>query len=205
MLHTTLLSALPAATLFALVMSITPGPNNMMLLASGVNFGFRSTVPHVLGISLGVSLMMLAVGFGLGQVFVHFPVLYPALETASVVYLLYLAWKIGTSGKIETKKGAPRPMRLYEAMAFQLVNPKAWMMVLTAGTTAHLDANFRVNAGWMAIVLCLTGLPCICLWAAFGTAMRRALSQPRWIRVFNVVMALSLVATLYPMLVKLTA
>ena len=177
----------------------------MMLLSSGINFGFRRTMPHLLGISFGVSLMMLAVGFGLGKVFVDYPVLYPVMEAASVVYLLYLAWKIGTSSAIEAKKGTSRPLRLYEAMAFQWVNPKAWMMVLTAGTTLHLSADFGVNAQCMAVVFCVFGLPCICLWAAFGSAMRRALSRPGWIRIFNVTMALSLVATLYPVALKFIA
>jgi threonine/homoserine/homoserine lactone efflux protein len=199
------LSALPAATLFALVTTITPGPNNMMLLSSGINFGFRSTLPHVLGISLGVSLMMIAVGLGLGQVFDHYPVLYPILEACSVAYLLYLAWKIGTSGQIETRKGTPRPMRLHEAMAFQLINPKAWMMALTAATTLHLNPNVGINAVWMAIVFCVVGLPCICLWAVCGRAMRSALARPRWLKAFNVLMALSLVATLYPIAEQLIA
>ncbi|WP_347556863.1 LysE family translocator [Robbsia sp. KACC 23696] len=205
MLQDTVFSALPAAILFALVSSITPGPNNMMLLASGINFGLRRTTPHMVGISLGVASMMLAVGFGLGKIFLRFPVLYPVLEACSVAYLLYLAWKIGTSGAIESRKGTERPMRLYEGMAFQLINPKAWMMVLTAATTLHLSADFGTNAQYMAIIFCLAGFPCICLWAAFGTAMRRALSRPSWIRTFNIVMALSLVATLYPVAMKFFA
>jgi threonine/homoserine/homoserine lactone efflux protein len=205
MLQNTLFSALPAAMLFVLVTSITPGPNNMMLLASGINFGLRRTMPHAVGISLGVAAMMVAVGLGLGTMFTRFPILYPVLEAGSVGYLLYLAWKIGTSGQIEMRKGTQRPMRLYEGMAFQLINPKAWMMVLTAGTTLHLSSDFGINAQYMAIVFCLIGFPCIFLWAAFGTAMRRALSRPRWIRTFNIGMALALVFTLYPVVLKLLA
>src|SRR6202012_3804589 len=94
-------SALPAGILFALVTTITPGPNNTMLLASGVNFGFRRTLPHILGISAGVALLMLSVGFGLGEAFHRWPLLYTVLETASVFYLLYLAWKIATSGQVQ--------------------------------------------------------------------------------------------------------
>ncbi|KKB64942.1 lysine transporter LysE [Robbsia andropogonis] len=205
MLQDTLMSALPAAMLFVLVTSITPGPNNMMLLASGINFGLRRTMPHMVGISLGVSVMMLGVGFGLGKMFTRFPILYPLLEAGSVVYLLYLAWKIGTSGQIETRKGTSRPMRCYEGMAFQLINPKAWMMVLTAATTLHLSNDVDINARYMALVFCLIGFPCIFLWAAFGTAMRRVLSRPSWVRTFNIVMALALVVTLYPVVLKLLA
>ncbi|HEY3598408.1 MAG TPA: LysE family translocator [Paraburkholderia sp.] len=197
-----LLSALPAGILFALVTSITPGPNNTMLLASGVNFGFRRTLPHILGISAGVVLLMLSVGFGLGEAFQRFPLLYTVLETASVVYLLYLAWKIGTAGEVQVRKGERRPMRFLEALMFQWVNPKAWMMVLTAATTIHLSPNFGTNALIMAVLLYVVGLPCICLWAAFGTALRRVLSKPRWLRAFNVVMAVLLVLSLYPIALR---
>ncbi|CAG4922207.1 LysE family translocator [Paraburkholderia gardini] len=199
------LGALPAGILFALVTSITPGPNNTMLLASGVNFGFRRTMPHILGISAGVALLMLSVGFGLGEAFRRFPMLYTTLEVASVVYLLYLAWKIGTSGEIQTRKGERRPMRFHEAIAFQWINPKAWMMVLTAATTIHLSADFGFNSLMMAVLFYVTGLPCICLWAAFGTSLRRLLSNPRWLRAFNIVMASLLVLSMYPVALHLLA
>ncbi|MGF6818073.1 threonine/homoserine/homoserine lactone efflux protein [Paraburkholderia atlantica] len=197
------LSALPAGILFALVTSITPGPNNTMLLASGVNFGFRRTLPHLSGISVGVVLLMLSVGVGLGEAFVHFPVLYTVLEVVSVAYLLYLAWKIGTSGELKLRNGERRPMRFHEAIAFQWVNPKAWMMVLTAATTIHLSNSFGMNAVAMAAVFYVIGFPCICVWAGFGTAMREVLSNPKRLRIFNVAMALLLVGSLYPIALKL--
>lgn len=197
-----ILTALPAGMLFAMVMSITPGPNNLMLLSSGINFGFRRTLPHLLGISAGVALLMLSVGFGLGKAFDRFPVLYTVLEYASVLYLLYLAWKIGTSGEVQTRNGTRRPMRFHEALAFQWVNPKAWMMVLSAATTIHLSMDFGTNAMWMAIVFYLIGFPCVCLWAGFGMAMRRLLSKPVWVRTFNIAMAIALVATVYPAATK---
>jgi threonine/homoserine/homoserine lactone efflux protein len=196
-------SALPAGILFALVTSITPGPNNTMLLASGVNFGFRRTLPHLSGISAGVVLLMLSVGVGLGEAFVHFPVLYTVLEAVSVAYLLVLAWKIGTSGELKLKSGERRPMRFHEAMAFQWVNPKAWMMVLTAATTIHLNQSFGMNAVAMAAVFYVIGFPCICVWAGFGTAMREVLSNPKRLRIFNLAMALLLVGSLYPIALKL--
>ncbi|MGA7780779.1 MAG: LysE family translocator [Paraburkholderia sp.] len=192
------LSALPAGILFALVTSITPGPNNTMLLASGVNFGFRRTLPHLFGISAGVVLLMLSVGFGLGEAFTRFPVLYSALEIASVTYLLYLAWKIGTSGEVKLRKGERRPMKFFEALAFQWVNPKAWMMVLTAATTIHVSERFGSNVMLMALLFYVVGFPCICLWAGFGTAMREVLADPKRLRLFNVGMALLLVGSLYP-------
>ena len=197
------LSALPAGILFALVTSITPGPNNTMLLTSGVNFGFRRTLPHVFGISAGVVLLMLCVGFGLGEAFHRFPALYSVLEIASVAYLLYLAWKIGTSGEVKLRNGERRPMKFHEAIAFQWVNPKAWMMVLTAVTTIHVSENFGSNVMLLAVVFYFIGLPCICLWAGFGTAMRQVLTDPKRLRIFNIAMALSLVVTLYPIAARL--
>jgi threonine/homoserine/homoserine lactone efflux protein len=195
---TILFDALPAAALFAMATSITPGPNNTMLLASGVNFGLKRTVPHMLGISAGVALLSLAGGLGLAQAFERFPWLYTALETASVVYLLYLAWKIGTSSTVQMREGERRPMRFHEAFAFQWINPKAWMMVLTAATTIHLHTSLSLNAALMAMVFVVIGLPCITVWAAFGTSLRRYLNDPRWLRAFNMTMAVLLVLSLYP-------
>ncbi|MGA7814133.1 LysE family translocator [Caballeronia sp.] len=194
----TLLAALPAAMLFALVTSITPGPNNTMLLASGVNFGFRRTLPHLLGISAGVAILSTLVGLGLAQAFARFAWLYTVLETLSVAYLLYLAWKIATSSTVQVRDGERRPMRFIEAAAFQWVNPKAWMMVLTAATTIHLHSSLSLNAIFMALVFIVVGFPCITLWAAFGTSLRRVLMQPRYLRTFNWTMALLLVLSLYP-------
>ena len=196
-------SALPAGMLFALVTSITPGPNNTMLLASGVNFGFRRTMPHLFGISIGVAILMLCVGFGLGEAFRRVPVLYTVLEAASVAYLLYLAWRIGTSGEVKAHGAKPRPMTFIEAAAFQWVNPKAWMMVLTAATTVQLSADYGMNAAWMSVVFILIGFPCICLWAAFGQGLRHFLSNPRALRVFNVTMAVLLILSLYPLVAHL--
>ncbi len=197
------LSALPAGMLFALVTSITPGPNNTMLLASGVNFGFRRTMPHLFGISIGVAILMLCVGFGLGEAFKRLLLLYTILEAASVAYLLYLAWRIGTSGEVKAHGAKPRPMTFIEAAAFQWVNPKAWMMVLTAATTIRLSADYGMNAAWMSVVFILIGFPCICLWAAFGLGLRRFLSNPRALRVFNVTMAVLLILSLYPLVAHL--
>jgi threonine/homoserine/homoserine lactone efflux protein len=196
------LPALSAGILFALVTSITPGPNNAMLLASGVNFGFRRTLPHLFGISAGVVVLMLAVGFGLGAAFSRFPLLYTVLEAASVAYLLYLAWKIGTSGALSMRSGERRPMRFVEAIAFQWVNPKAWMMVLTAATTIHVSTHFTHNVMLMAALFYVVGFPCICVWAGCGTAMRHWLVDPKRLRVFNLVMASLLVTTLYPVLAR---
>jgi threonine/homoserine/homoserine lactone efflux protein len=142
--------------------------------------------------------MMFLVGLGLAQAFARFAWLYTALETASVVYLLYLAWKIGTSSTVQVREGERRPMRFYEAAAFQWINPKAWMMVLTAATTLHLHASLSLNAAILAGIFIVVGLPCVTIWAAFGVSLRRFLGDPRALRIFNITMATLLVLSLYP-------
>ena len=141
-------AAIYAAMTFALVMSITPGPNNTMLLASGVNFGFRRTLPHMLGITCGCAVMMIAIALGLGQVFTRLPVLYSAMEAVSVAYLLYLAWRIAMSRALSVSSAKERPMTFLQAAAFQWVNPKAWMMAVTGVTAFRLDDNLLINALW---------------------------------------------------------
>src|SRR5260370_18871572 len=120
------------------------------------------------------------------------------LDDASVASLVYLAWKIAYSSTMQVREGERLPMRFIEAAAFQWINPKAWMMVLTAATTIHLHSSFSLNAVLMAVVFIVVGLPCITLWAAFGTSMRRLLTQPRWLRTFNWTIAALLVLSLYP-------
>jgi threonine/homoserine/homoserine lactone efflux protein len=190
-------AALPAI-MFALVMSITPGPNNTMLLASGVNFGFRRTLPHMLGITLGCMVMMVAIGLGLGQLFERFPSLYIALEAASVAYLLYLAWKIATSRSLSTGSADKRPMTFLQGAAFQWVNPKAWMMAVTGVTAFRLHDNLLINAIFLALAFAIVNFPSISVWAAFGVGVRRLLSSTTILRAFNWTMAALLIASLVP-------
>jgi len=186
---------------FAFVSSITPGPNNTMLLASGVNYGLRRTVPHIAGISLGCMAMLLMVGLGLGQMFAAAPPLYEVLRYAGAAYLLWLSWKIATAGAMTDQgNGSGRPLTFWQAAAFQWVNPKAWVMVVGAASTYAPREDFGRNVVVLAILLGLVNAPCVCVWAGFGTAMRPFLAHPRRVRVFNVVMALLLVLSLLPML-----
>jgi threonine/homoserine/homoserine lactone efflux protein len=131
---------------FAFVTSVTPGPNNMMLLASGVNFGLRRSLPHMFGISLGFMLLVASVGLGLGQVFEQVPMLYNVLRYAGAAYLLYLAWKIANAGAPDSQGDASaKPFSFLQAAAFQWVNPKAWIMAIGAITTYTPQDNFVVN------------------------------------------------------------
>lgn len=197
------LDLLLAFALFALVTSITPGPNNTMLLASGVNFGFNRTIPHMLGISCGFFLLVVAVGFGLGAVFQAYPVLYTVLRYVGAAYLLYLAWKIAHSGPVgDSFNGEAKPISYLGAAAFQWVNPKAWIMAIGAISTYTPMQGYFYNVVIIAAVFAIINLPSVGLWAACGTLCRNVLKDPRWLRVFNWGMAALLVISLYPLLLE---
>ncbi len=192
------LSLLGPLALFALVSSITPGPNNVMLAASGLNFGFRRSMPHLLGVNLGFTLMIFLVGIGLGSVFQQAPMLYTVLKYVGAAYLLYLAWKIANSGGVEEGEARGKPMTFLQAAAFQWVNPKAWVMAVGIIATYTPQAGFFANLVIATLVCGLVNLPSIGIWVTFGTALRRVLHKPWAIRAFNITMALLLVASLYP-------
>ena len=184
---------------FALVTSVTPGPNNMMLLASGVNFGLRRSLPHMFGISLVFMLLVASVGLGLGQLFEQVPLLYSVLRYLGAAYLLYLAWKIANSGAPDSQNNAAgKPFSFLQAAAFQWVNPKAWIMAIGAITTYTPQENFVVNVLLIAALFALVNCPSVGLWTVAGSLLRNWLNNSRALRVFNIGMALLLVASLYP-------
>ncbi|MBK4987199.1 LysE family translocator [Pseudomonas sp. S36] len=192
---------LAAFILFAFVSSITPGPNNTMLLASGVNFGVRRTIPHAMGVSIGFMAMVLAVGLGLGEVFKAWPSLYTVLRYAGAAYLLYLAWKIANAGPVgATASKGRKPIGFWAAAAFQWVNPKAWVMAVGAITTYTPAQGYVTNVVVIAALFALVNLPSVGIWVMFGSALRSVLQNPRWLMLFNVLMALLLVISLYPLL-----
>jgi threonine/homoserine/homoserine lactone efflux protein len=190
-----------ALVLFAFVASVTPGPNNLMLLSSGVNFGFRRSLPHIFGISGGIGLLYMAVGLGLGALISAYPALHLALKVAGAAYLLFLAWRLATLGSIEEKgAGNGRPMTFLEALAFQWVNPKAWVVGMTAVALYADPAMPFLSSLLVVAAFTLVNIPSVSAWAAFGTALRGFLSDPGRLRGFNIVMAILLAATLWPML-----
>ncbi|PSM17829.1 MULTISPECIES: LysE family translocator [Nitratireductor] len=189
-----------ALLVFAFVSSITPGPNNLMLLVSGVNYGFWRTVPHMLGIGAGFVTLLLSVGLGLGAVLSSFPSLHTALKFAGGAYLLYLAWRIAMSRSIDGVSGNGRPMSFLSAAAFQWVNPKAWVMAVTAMVLyTNADSPFG-SVFLVAVAFGLVNVPCVSSWAGFGVALRRFLADPIRLKWFNIAMGLLLAATLWPML-----
>jgi threonine/homoserine/homoserine lactone efflux protein len=185
---------------FAFVSSVTPGPNNMMLLASGVNFGFVRTIPHMLGIAVGFVVLLLAVGFGLGALLAAFPVVETALKWLSAAYLIRLAWKIGTSRGMGEGRAGAAPMTFLQAAAFQWVNPKAWAMALVA-MGAYTSAEQPVTSVLIVgFAFGLVNFPSVSVWAGFGVALRGFLSDPARLKWFNILMGMLLAATVVPIL-----
>ena len=180
---------------FALVTSITPGPNNLMLMASGANFGFRRTLPHMLGISLGHMLMIVLVGLGLNQIFVAFPPLATAMKVASIGYLLFLAWKIANAAAPSDGAAKGKPLTFLQAALFQWVNPKAWFMALTAITVYAPTQDFT-SILIVAAAFASVNLPSVSTWTFMGQQIRHVLTSERRLRMFNWTMAALLVASL---------
>lgn len=191
-----LITALAA---FAFVSSITPGPNNLMLMASGANFGFARSIPHMLGIAFGFTFMVLVVGLGLAQVFDRFPLSHTILKTLSVVYLCWLAWKIATAAPPSDSAAKGRPFTFLQAAAFQWVNPKAWAMALTAVTVYAPDQQL-LTVALVAGIFGAINLPSVSSWTILGQQMQRILTNRARLRVFNGIMALLLVGSLFPVL-----
>ena len=200
MMSSQLLFALIA---FAFVSSVTPGPNNLMLMTSGINFGFTRTIPHMLGVGIGFTLMIVLVGAGIIQILDAIPGAQMAIRTASILYLLYMAWTIATAKPAvkeitETDVRSARPFTFTQAALFQWVNPKAWTMALTAVSAYTPKAQPAIGLLVVALVFGAINLPCVSAWAVMGVKLRGLLSDPGKLRIFNVTAALILVATLYP-------
>jgi threonine/homoserine/homoserine lactone efflux protein len=191
---------LSALIIFAFVSSITPGPNNLMLMNSGANFGFKKTMPHLLGVGIGFTLMIALVGLGVIKLFDAFPLSYEILKVLSIIYLLYLAFKIASStGNFEQKSSIAKPFSFIQAALFQWVNPKAWTMALTSisiyAPTKSLSAVLLV-----AIVFGIVNLPCISAWIVVGQKIQILLTDQKRLRAFNISMAKLLILSLYPAL-----
>jgi len=187
-----------ALSLYSIVASVTPGPNNLMLLASGVNFGIRRTIPHMLGIAIGFTAMVAIVGLGLGAVLDIVPGVMIGLRYVALAYTVWLAWKLGTSGSLGTGQAGAQPMSFISACLFQWVNPKAWVMALTATALYTSAQGYFLSVLLVAAVFGLIGMPFIAIWAGFGVALRGFLSIPWRLRAFNVVMGLLLLASTVP-------
>ncbi len=198
--------AVVALCLFAIATSITPGPNNIMLLASGVNFGFRRTLPHILGVSGGFFTVLISVGLGLGFLFITFPILQLILKIVGSAYMLYLALRIATSRTLNHKqndraedqleKTKTQPLSVTEAVLFQWVNPKVWVMAVSSMSLYTSSQQPTGSTLIVAILFSLINCPCVSIWALFGTALRGFLSNPTRLRWFNFAMGGLLAASI---------
>ena len=190
-----------AVSLFAFVSSITPGPNNLMLLASGMNFGIRATIPHMLGVNLGFIFLLGCIGMGLGALFTEFPTLATALKWLGSAYLFFLAFNIAFSGALHNGNNSKRrrPMNFWEAVLFQWVNPKAWAMSISV-FGIYLPAD---SGNWTILLIILIfgviNMPSICFWMTLGSQLKRLLTSEISARIFNVCTGLLLVSSLIPM------
>lgn len=180
---------------YTFVMSITPGPNNVMLTASGASFGFRRTLPHLLGVGAGFVVQLLAVCAGLSVLFTRLPRLQSALGWVGAAYLIYLGWQMLGTGESASRR-TQRPVTFLEAALFQFLNPKAWVMSVTSATLfLPRDLSLLLQGGYMAAIMEGVGLPCMMVWALFGSSLRGVLAVPRARSIFNVAMALALAGT----------
>ena len=192
-----------AFVMFAAVMFFTPGPNNIMLLSSGLTYGFRRTIPHVAGIVIGFAFMVGAVGLGLGTIFIAYPVLQTILKYAGAAYLIYLAMAIAMSGPVTSGQDNGRgPMTFWGAAMFQWVNAKGWVMVIGTITAYAAIADFPWNILMQVVISLFMGALSCVAWALFGSALRPWLTSARTIQVFNIVMAILLLASLYPVFME---
>jgi Putative threonine efflux protein len=195
------LDILLALLSFSFVSSATPGPNNIMLLSSAVTFGFWRTLPHMLGVAIGFVVLLLAVGSGLGAALTAFPALHIVLKVVGGTYLVYLAYRIATSGGINAEAAEKtRPLSFLGAAAFQWANPKGWVMAVTAMATYTDPANYWPTMLLVVLVFGLVNLPSITIWTVAGMLLRNFLADPLRLRIFNITMAVLLVASLWPML-----
>jgi len=191
--------------LFAASSSITPGPNNIMLMSSGLNFGVRQSIPHLLGILVGFPLLIVAVALGFSALFAVFPQLHNLIQIVGVVYLLFFAWMIATSEASDFSAANKKAMSFLQALAFQWFNPKAWIMATGAiAAYTSVDADFAIQVVYIVTVFCLVGTPCMVVWLLFGSFLSRYLKRSSYRKVFNVTMAGLLLISILPIVRDLT-
>ncbi len=192
-----------AYILFASAAAFTPGPNNVMLMTSGLNYGFQRSLAHLAGVTIGYSVMLGLVGLGLGAVFTAYPILQTILKYAGAVYLTWLAYVIATSKPADAQSAAEgKPMTFTGAALFQLVNVKGWVIAVGSVSAYAAIANYPWNMILLAAIVCVITLGSSLTWLLFGTALQSLVKSPRAIRIFNIAMAVLLLASLYPVLVE---
>ena len=191
-----------ALVVFASAMAFTPGPNNIMVTASGVNFGFRRTLPHILGITFGFVVLLIGCAAGLGAIFAAWPPLQTALKVAGAIYLLWLAWKIATAAPSSSgDQQVAQPITFLQAALFQWVNPKAVVIALSAIAIYVRPGHWVSAFGVLLAVFAAATSFAVATWTGFGVALRRVLTDPKHARIFNIAMALLLMVSIVPMVI----
>ena len=185
--------------LFAVSMAFTPGPNNVMLMTSGLNFGVNKSLPHLFGVCLGFPSMVVMVGLGLGVIFAQYPVLHDVIKVLGIVYLIYLAWQIAHAKKTSLSSKVSSPFTFIQAALFQWVNPKAWVMASTSiAVYTSVTGNMFYQVLSLAVIFVFTGLFCCSSWLFLGHGLKRLLKSDAHRILFNTVMAILLVASVFP-------
>lgn len=193
------MEALIPIVLFTFSTSITPGPNNLMIMSSGLNYGVHRSLPHLLGICLGFPAMIVAIGLGLGTLFSQFPLLHEVIRWAGIAYLLYLAWVIAKTRQVDSASDS-KPFTFLQAVAFQWVNPKGWIMAVGAlAAFTSPSGEMWLEIARIALTFIAVGGPCIVIWLLFGVGLKRLLNDPLYLRRFNIAMGLLLAASVVPM------
>jgi threonine/homoserine/homoserine lactone efflux protein len=199
------LQTLIAVLIFSTVMAFTPGPNNVMLASSGARFGLARTLPHAAGVTLGFPVMLFLVGLGLASILLASPLLQLAMKSVSCAYLLWMAFQIARSDSTKESSGRAKPLSFLQAAAFQWINPKAWLMAVGAisAYTAGRGGQLYLEAAMIAVITLVVSVASTLTWAAFGAGIRRWLRSATALRCFNVAMALSLVASMVPIMIEI--
>ena len=183
---------------FTFVAGITPGPNNMMLMTSGLNYGIKKSIPHYLGICIGFPVMVAVVGFGIDAVFYKYPSIYLYLKVFGISYLLYLAWKIANSGNLKASPNIRKPFTFWQAASFQWLNPKAWVIAIGALAAFSIKENFISSVLAVISAYFYTGLIAMALWLKLGQILRSFLHTELRVKYFNITMALLLILSIIP-------
>ena len=190
--------------LFAVSAAITPGPNNIMLMASGLNFGIQKSVPHLLGVTIGFPIMIILIGLGFEIVFTKFPLLHEIIKIGGIIYLIYLAWRIATTSKQTLEGAKSTPFRFWQAVLFQWVNPKAWVMATGAiAAYTSMSSDFFSQVLIIALTFMVVAFPCAGSWLVFGSSLKHFLQKPAYQQAFNITMALLLIASITPVVIEL--
>lgn len=198
------LTMILSITSFGFASTMTPGPNNIMLLSSGLTFGYKRTIPHALGVNFGFPLMVICVGSGLGKLFEAFPFIYAILKVVGISYLLWMAWHIANpKGSFNTNNTKDKPFTFLQAALFQWINPKAWVMAVTstaAFITDHQIASIQVMI--ISSIYFFCALISTNSWAFGGVVLRRFIQKQRFVQMFNITMAILIVGSIIPFIFK---